>query len=58
MRIAVHTPWDPARAVAEAEVYQRMSLAAATLGWACCRTNSSREIEEFAPDVVFAEERS
>ena len=55
MRIAVHTAWDPARAVAEAEVYQRMSSAAAKLGWSCCRTNLTREIEEFVPDIVLAE---
>jgi hypothetical protein len=55
MRIAVHTAWHPEQAVAEAEIYQRMSLAATRLGWTCCRTNNTREIEAFAPDVVLAE---
>jgi phosphoglycerol transferase len=32
-----------------------MSFAAARLGWRCCRSNSTREIETFAPDVVLAE---
>lgn len=55
MRIAVHTAWDPARPAAEAEVYRRMSIAADRLGWSCCRTNSARDIEAFAPNVVLAE---
>jgi phosphoglycerol transferase len=55
MRIAVHTAQDPSQPFAEAEVYQRMAVAAGRLGWKCCRTATTREIEAFAPDVVLAE---
>jgi phosphoglycerol transferase len=55
MRIAVHAAPNTGPAIAEAEVFQRMALAAAKLGWTCCRTRDTREIEEFAPDVVLAE---
>jgi hypothetical protein len=55
MRIAVHTAWDPQRAVAEVEIYRRMAVAAEKLGWTCCRSGSTREIEAFAPDLVLAE---
>jgi len=55
MKISVHALMDPAKPIAEAEVFARMAVAAARLGWECQRTADTREIEAFRPDIVLAE---
>ena len=56
MRIAVHTPFDPSEPIAETELFERLKIAATRLGWSCLRTDRSRDIEKFAPDVVLVEQ--
>ena len=55
MKIAVHTPFDPSAAIAEAEVFARLAIAVERLGWSCLRSSNTRAIEAFGPDVVLAE---
>ena len=55
MKIAVHTPFDPSAAIAEAEVFARLAIAVERLGWICLRSSNTRAIEAFEPDVVLAE---
>jgi len=56
MRIAVHTPFGLSEPIAETELFERLKIAATRLGWSCLRTDRSRDIEKFAPDVVLVEQ--
>jgi hypothetical protein len=55
MKIAVHTPFDPTAAIAEAEIFARLAISVERMGWSCMRSSNSRAIEAFMPDIVLAE---